>query len=95
VKFLMLLRLTARGREHPQDAASCLGVAADDVVPETNGEAESWGMTFGRYDAYIAGTCPDAEALAGFAAWLVDEGYFSSETLTGFEAQTFVPMHHG
>lgn len=95
MKFLMLLRLTAYGREHTEDAASRLRVAAEDVVPETHGTVESWFMTYGRYDAYIAGTCPDSEALAGFAAWFVEEGYFSSETLTGFEPQTFLPMHHG
>jgi uncharacterized protein with GYD domain len=95
VKFLMLLRLTAHGREHPEAAASRLQVAAEEVVPETDGAVESWFMTYGQYDAYIAGTCPNSGALAGFAAWFVQEGFFSSETLTGFEPQTFVPMHHG
>lgn len=92
VRFLMLLRLTTQGRNQGQAA----GVMLQSIYDSLNkvGEAREVMMTYGEYDAVVSGTCNTPEALAAFAALVNDGGYYSTETLIGFEPEWFVPGKH-
>ena len=95
MRFLMLLKLTPHGRQHAESAAASLRMAAEEVLPEAGGVMTTWFMTFGQYDAVITGTCDESQQLAGFAAWINEQGYFESETLTGFDSTAYKPTIHG
>jgi uncharacterized protein with GYD domain len=95
VDFLVLLTLTTKGREYAEDAAKSLTTAGQ-VLLELGGKPETLLMTYGQYDAAVAGECPAQEALTGFVAWINDQGYYSTQTQVGVAPSTFIPYkHHG
>jgi uncharacterized protein with GYD domain len=92
-KFIVLLKLTTHGRTHGPEAAKSLETAAEQLR-EMDGKVNALHMTYGQYDAGIAGECPSDETLTSFIAWINDQKYFSTQTLIGAAPSTIHIMHH-
>lgn len=93
VQFLMLLKFTDAGRKDAEKARRCLE-AAPGVLHELQGTSVAMFMTFGPYDAAIAGVCPSLVALASFAGWVNEREAFSSITLPGVDPDKYEPFKH-
>jgi|APFre7841882630_1041343.scaffolds.fasta_scaffold366146_1 uncharacterized protein with GYD domain len=94
VHFLVLFTLTTQGRGNPANAAANL-TGMGKVLQELGGKVDKLMMTYGQYDAALAGECPDHNALTGFLAWVHDQGFFSTQTLIGADGTAYKPaLHH-
>lgn len=93
VPFLVLLTLTDQGRNQAENAAANLE-PAERHLEELGGQADRIAMTFGQYDAFVAGIGADQDVLTNFAAWISEQGYFSTQTLIGVTTEPFNAGHH-
>jgi uncharacterized protein with GYD domain len=95
VRFLVLLTLTLQGRNQTSNATASLN-AAGKILTELKGRLDTLFMTYGQYDAAVAGECPNPDALTQFLAWISEQGYYTTQTLIGVAPETFkVPKHVG
>jgi len=92
--FLMLLTLTAHGRISEVEGAADKLQAAEKMLEEIGGKVVAKWMTFGQYDAFIAGTAKGMDALTNFAAWMNEQGFFSAQTLLGVEPKKYTRGRH-
>jgi uncharacterized protein with GYD domain len=91
--FVVLCTLTQTGRSDAPGAESSL-TDWRRLFEEAEGIVNTHLMTFGRYDAVIAGECSSVHELAHWVADIDDAGCFSTETLIGAAPGTFAPEHH-
>jgi len=91
--FLILLTLTAQGRNVAEHVADDLA-AAEKQLEDLGGKVCQMGMTFGHYDGFIAGDSPNQNALTNFVAFVNEQGDFSTETLFGVTRDPYDAGHH-
>jgi uncharacterized protein with GYD domain len=98
--FLMLLNMTPQGRVSVVETAADKLDAAEKILEKIGGKVVMTCMTFGQYDGFIAGYVAHESKMAAidgvmnFAAWVNEQGFFSTQTIIGANPKSYTRGKH-